>query len=101
MLCNKYMGDNDATSPTLTCIREKGHPGLCDNVSDEPDNEIDTMRQRKNDARMASAIDNVLVVLLSTFASRVDAATDDETRKKALAEYEELAAKVADVTTGT
>lgn len=35
--CGKYLGDNDATCPQLTCIREHGHPGLCDNVSDRPD----------------------------------------------------------------
>ncbi len=31
-LCGKYIGDNDATCPQLTCIRPKGHEGLCDNV---------------------------------------------------------------------
>ncbi len=35
--CGKYMGDADATSPQLTCVREKGHPGLCDRDSDAPD----------------------------------------------------------------
>lgn len=32
--CGKYLGDNDGTCPQLTCIRERGHEGLCDNVSD-------------------------------------------------------------------
>lgn len=31
--CNKYIGDNDATCPQLTCIRGPGHPGPCDNTS--------------------------------------------------------------------
>ena len=35
--CRKFLGDNDATCPQLWCIREKGHPGLCDNTSDKPD----------------------------------------------------------------
>lgn len=35
--CGKYVGDNDGTCPQLTCVREKGHPGLCDNVSDLDD----------------------------------------------------------------
>lgn len=30
--CGKYIGDNDATSPQLTCIRPVGHPDECDNV---------------------------------------------------------------------
>ena len=30
--CGKYLGDNDGTCPQLTCIRERGHGGLCDNV---------------------------------------------------------------------
>jgi hypothetical protein len=30
--CGKYLGDNDATCPQLTCIRDHGHEGLCDNV---------------------------------------------------------------------
>lgn len=37
-LCGKYLGDNDATCPQLTCIREKNHDGLCDNVNG--DNEV-------------------------------------------------------------
>jgi hypothetical protein len=32
-LCGKYLGDNDGTCPQLTCIRERGHSGDCDNVS--------------------------------------------------------------------
>jgi hypothetical protein len=32
MRCGQYMGDNDGTNPQLTCIRGKGHPGLCDNT---------------------------------------------------------------------
>lgn len=36
-LCGKYIGDNDATCPQLTCIREIGHPGFCDNTSGGPD----------------------------------------------------------------
>lgn len=35
--CGKYLGDNDGTCPQLTCVRERGHAGLCDNVSDAPD----------------------------------------------------------------
>ena len=30
--CGKYLGDNDATCPQLTCIRDQGHDGDCDNV---------------------------------------------------------------------
>ena len=33
MKCGKYIGDNDATCPQLTCIREREHDGLCDNVN--------------------------------------------------------------------
>lgn len=32
VFCGRYMGDNDATSPHLTCIRARGHEGLCDNL---------------------------------------------------------------------
>jgi hypothetical protein len=35
--CGRYLGDNDATNPQLTCVREKGHPGFCDNTSAAPD----------------------------------------------------------------
>lgn len=35
--CGAYMGDNYATTPQLTCIRGKGHPGLHDQNSDQPD----------------------------------------------------------------
>lgn len=36
-LCGKYLGDNDATCPQLTCVRERDHDGNCDNVrGDEP-----------------------------------------------------------------
>jgi hypothetical protein len=37
-LCGKYVGDNDATCPQLTCVRRAGHDGPCDNVrgDDEP-----------------------------------------------------------------
>ena len=35
--CGKYLGDNDGTCPQLTCIREAGHNGLCDNVSADLD----------------------------------------------------------------
>lgn len=31
-LCGKYLGDNDGTCPQLTCIRDPGHEGDCDNV---------------------------------------------------------------------
>jgi hypothetical protein len=42
-LCHKYVGDNDATCPTLHCIRLRGHEGLCDNVhgDDEPTQEAE------------------------------------------------------------
>lgn len=30
--CNRYLGDNDATSPQLTCLRPAGHRGKCDNL---------------------------------------------------------------------
>lgn len=30
--CGAYLGDNDATCPQTTCIRDKNHKGLCDNV---------------------------------------------------------------------
>lgn len=30
--CGRYLGDNDATTPQLTCIRRMGHVGLCDNL---------------------------------------------------------------------
>lgn len=35
-LCGKYVGDNDATCPQLTCIRDFGHDGLCDNSNSDP-----------------------------------------------------------------
>lgn len=35
--CGKYLGDNDGTCPVLVCVRERGHSGLCDNVSNRPD----------------------------------------------------------------
>lgn len=35
--CGRYIGDNDATSVQLTCVRPVGHLGLCDNVSDRDD----------------------------------------------------------------
>lgn len=35
-LCGRYVGDNDGTCPQLGCIREKGHPGYCDNTSGAP-----------------------------------------------------------------
>jgi hypothetical protein len=31
-LCGKYLGDNDATCPQLTCIRDEDHEGLRDNT---------------------------------------------------------------------
>jgi hypothetical protein len=30
--CGRYVGDNDATTPQLTCIRWRHHGGACDNV---------------------------------------------------------------------
>lgn len=30
--CGEYLGDNDGTCPQLSCIRNKNHEGLCDNV---------------------------------------------------------------------
>lgn len=42
--CGRYMGDNDGTSPQLSCVREKGHFGLCDNVSEQPDTGDDFRR---------------------------------------------------------
>lgn len=30
--CGVYMGDNDGTTPQLTCLRRRGHSGLHDNV---------------------------------------------------------------------
>jgi hypothetical protein len=30
--CGASLGDNDATTPQLTCLRARGHAGLCDNV---------------------------------------------------------------------
>lgn len=30
--CGRYVGDNDATCPQITCVRFAGHPGPCDNV---------------------------------------------------------------------
>lgn len=36
-VCGFYLGDNDATTPQLTCLRNRGHAGLHDNVcGDEP-----------------------------------------------------------------
>jgi hypothetical protein len=35
-ICGKYLGDNDGTCPQLTCIRDKGHDGRCDNVQGDP-----------------------------------------------------------------
>lgn len=36
--CGKFLGDNDATTPILYCIRKRGHEGDCDNTrgDDEP-----------------------------------------------------------------
>jgi len=31
-LCGEYLGDNDGTCPQLTCIRNRGHRGPCDNT---------------------------------------------------------------------
>ncbi len=40
--CGRYLGDNDATCPQLTCIRRYGHDGRCDNVrGDDGDDEDD------------------------------------------------------------
>ena len=38
-VCGAYLGDNDGTSPQLTCIRRHGHEGAHDNVrgDDEPE----------------------------------------------------------------
>jgi hypothetical protein len=30
--CGRYLGDSDATCLQLTCVRDRGHDGLCDNV---------------------------------------------------------------------
>jgi hypothetical protein len=38
VLCRKYLGDNDATTPQLTCLRRRHHEGLCDNVRGDDDN---------------------------------------------------------------
>ena len=35
--CGRYLGDNDGTCPQLSCVRERGHAGLCDNTSDRAD----------------------------------------------------------------
>ena len=35
-LCGKYLGDNDATTPQLTCVRRAGHDGRCDKVRGDP-----------------------------------------------------------------
>lgn len=35
-LCGAYLGDNDATCPQLTCIRQLHHDGNCDNVTGDP-----------------------------------------------------------------
>lgn len=45
-LCGKYLGDNDATCPQLTCIRRKDHGGLCDNVNSFEDDEDEDGRPR-------------------------------------------------------
>lgn len=34
-LCGKYIGDNDATCPQLTCVLAAGHDGPCDNTCDD------------------------------------------------------------------
>lgn len=36
-VCGRYLGDNDGTCPQLTCTRDWGHGGLCDNVFPGPD----------------------------------------------------------------
>jgi len=46
--CGKYVGDNDATCPQLTCVREEGHPGLCDNVSDLDDERVKKLTELRN-----------------------------------------------------
>ncbi len=58
--CKKYVGDNDATSPELMCIRGVGHPGACDNTKTDyqafataPDGErtaISHVYERREDA---------------------------------------------------
>jgi hypothetical protein len=35
--CGKYLGDNDGTYLQLTCIRDFGHDGPCDNVQGDPE----------------------------------------------------------------
>lgn len=44
--CGKYLGDNDGTCPQLTCIRERGHAGLCDNVNSCSDEELENLLKR-------------------------------------------------------
>jgi SNF2 family DNA or RNA helicase len=44
--CGVYLGDNDATCPQLTCVRNRGHEGLCDNVCDEES--IDALIERSS-----------------------------------------------------
>ena len=40
-LCGRYLGDNDATCPQLTCIRRRGHSGRCDNTcGDDEDDDL-------------------------------------------------------------
>jgi len=42
--CGAYLGDNDATTPQLTCIRRAGHEGLHDNVvGDSGDKIVDAV----------------------------------------------------------
>lgn len=57
-LCGKYLGDNDATCPQLTCIRARGHEGLCDNV-------------RGDDVAARAALDRRVVELLERMNDRL------------------------------
>lgn len=58
--CGKYLGDNDATCPQLTCLRLRGHQGQCDNTYGEPPG----MRPTRDACNHCHARDGVLEVVL-------------------------------------
>jgi len=68
-LCGRYLGDNDGTCPQLTCIREHGHSGLCDNTDDRPDWTVSYIDRRgAQNALLLSSIKRALPKLRELLA---------------------------------
>lgn len=85
--CGKYLGDNDATCPQLTCIREHGHPGLCDNVSDRPDlppplvryrQICDELRERRRQPDWEAGNDRALLYEMEDLYMMLSSSEQDE-----------------------